>query len=108
MSDRRASFTVGVTYDTPVELLEAIPGWISELVEAQPNTRLDRSHLANYGDYSIDFETVFYMEVPEYPAYMDAQQAIKIGLHRRFDAEGVEFAYPTQVVYTIAADQDST
>ena len=95
---------MGVTYDTKLHHLEAIPGWIRELVEAQPDTRFDRSHLTNYGDYSIDFGTVFYMTVPEYATYMDAQQAIKIGLHRRFEEEGVEFAYPTQVVYTIPTD----
>lgn len=101
MSDRRASFNVGVTYDTPRHLLEQIPSWIQELVEAQDHTRFDRSHLFDYGDYSINFETVFYLEVPEYVTYMDVQQAIKLGLHERFEQHGVEFAYPTQVVFTI-------
>ncbi len=104
MSDRRASFKVEVTYDTPLHHLEAIPGWIQELVEGQPDTRFDRSHLTDYGAYSIVFETVFYMTVPDYATYMDVQQAIKLGLHRRFNAERVEFAYPTQVVYTVQAE----
>ncbi|MCG8467942.1 MAG: mechanosensitive ion channel family protein [Gemmatimonadetes bacterium] len=107
MSDRRASFTVGVTYDTPREQLAAIPDWIRELVEAQEHTRFDRSHLTGYGAYSIDFETVFYMTVPEYATYMEEQQAIKLGLHERFEREGVEFAYPTQVVYTVPAAKET-
>jgi len=32
------------------------------------------------------------------------QQAIKLGLHERFEQHGVEFAYPTQVVFTIPGD----
>ena len=30
---------------------------------------------------------------------MDTQQAINLGLFRRFAEEGIEFAYPTQVLY---------
>lgn len=102
MSDRRANFTIGVTYDTPPEKLAALPGWIREIVERQPETRFDRSHLTRFGASSIDFETVFYMTVPEYAAYMDTQQTINLDLLERLSSEGVEFAYPTQVVYTAA------
>jgi len=104
MADRRASFRVGVTYETPLALLAEIPSWIEALVDAQEHTRFDRSHLTDYGAYSIDFETVFHMTVPDYATYMKEQQAIKLGLHERFEREGVEFAYPTQVVYTIPSE----
>jgi small-conductance mechanosensitive channel len=30
---------------------------------------------------------------------MDIQQRINLDLHRRFEEEGIEFAYPTQVVH---------
>ncbi len=100
MADRRASFTVGVTYETPRALLTQIPSWIETLVKAQEHTRFDRSHLVEFGPYSIDFETVFHMTVPDHATYMNAQEAVKLGLHERFEQEGVEFAYPTQVVYS--------
>lgn len=100
MGDRRAVFTIGVTYDTGREALARIPDMIREAVEGQEHTRLDRSHLTEFGDYAILFETVYYVTVPDYNVYRDIHQAINLEIHRRFEGEGIEFAYPTQVVYT--------
>jgi small-conductance mechanosensitive channel len=99
MQERRIVFTVGVTYQTPAEKLEAIPGMIRETVEAQERTRFDRSHFQAYGDFALVFETVYFMTVPDYAAYMDTQQAINLALYRKFATEGIEFAYPTQTIF---------
>ena len=103
MGDRRADLTIGVTYDTSRHTLEQIPGWIEAIVDAQEDTRHDRTHLAAFGAYSIDFETVYYLTVPEYARFMDVKQAINLAIHEKFEAEGVDFAFPTQVVYTVPA-----
>jgi small-conductance mechanosensitive channel len=39
------------------------------------------------------------METPDYDEYMDKQQAINLGLFKRFEQEGIEFAYPTQTLF---------
>lgn len=98
MTERRALFTVGVTYQTPAAKLEAIPGMIREIIEAQPQTRFDRSHFMAYGDFALLFETAYFVTVPDYTVYMDVQQAVNLALFRRFEAEGIAFAYPTQTV----------
>jgi small-conductance mechanosensitive channel len=99
MQERRAVFTLGVTYDTPAEKLEAIPGMVREVVEKQEQTRFDRCHFNNFGDFSLEIETVFYMTVPDYDVFMDVQQAINLELYRRFAQEGIEFAFPTQTLH---------
>lgn len=99
MRERRALFSIGVTYDTGQEKLRRIPGLIREAVEAQPDTRFDRAHFKGFGDSSLDFETVYYMLVPDYNAYMDRQQAINLRLYERFEEEGIEFAFPTRTLY---------
>jgi len=103
MAERRALFQIGVTYDTPEEKLRKIPGMIREAIEARDNTRFDRAHFKTYGPSSLDFETVYYVLVPEYNAYMDVQQEINFEILRRFTAEGIEFAYPTQTLYLARA-----
>jgi small-conductance mechanosensitive channel len=45
------------------------------------------------------FETVYYIQVPDYNTYMDIQQTVNLYLHERFDTEGIEFAYPTQTLF---------
>ena len=104
MEERRALFTLGVTYDTGYERLRQIPGMIREAVESEENTRFDRAHFKEYGGSALVFETVYYMLVPDYNAYMDTQQAINLEIYRRFEAEGIEFAFPTRTVHMHTAE----
>jgi small-conductance mechanosensitive channel len=99
MFQRRILFEIGVTYQTPADKLETIGGMIREVIEAQADTRFDRSHFKSYGDFSLNFETVYYMLKPDYTLYMDTQERINLGLLRRFEKEGIEFAYPTQTLF---------
>lgn len=105
MGDRRALFTLGVTYDTPRDKLAAIPDMLREVVDAHEPVRFDRSHLTRFGDYAIEFETVYHVTQPDYATYMNLQQAINLEIHRRFEETGIEFAYPTQLVYTAPAPE---
>jgi len=98
MQERRVVFSLGVTYDTPPEKLEAIPDMIRQIVEEQDQARFDRSHFKAFGDFALTIETVYFMTVPDYSIYMDVQQAINLKLMRAFATEGIEFAYPTQTL----------
>lgn len=98
MQERRILFTIGVTYDTPSEKLESIPIIIKEIIDKLEKTRFDRAHFKVFGDFSLNFEIVYYMLVPTYIDYVDAQQAINLELYRRFEKEEIEFAYPTQTI----------
>ena len=99
MEERRVLFQVGVVYGTPSEKLRQLPDVFRQAVESQTNSRFDRSHFRSFGDSALVFETVYYMQVPDYSAYMDTQQAINLELYSRLEAMGVEFAYPTQTLH---------
>jgi small-conductance mechanosensitive channel len=96
MNERRVVFGTSITYETPVELIERVPELIRGIVEAQADTRFDRSHFAKHGAASLDFETVYFVLSADFNKYMDIQQAINLRLHREFATLGIEFAYPTQ------------
>jgi small-conductance mechanosensitive channel len=100
MSERRALLTIGVVYQTPENKLSQIPQIVKEIVAAQPLTRFDRAHFKSFGDFSLNFEAVYFVQSAEYAVFMDTQQAINLALFRRFAGEGIEFAYPTQMIYT--------
>ena len=88
-----------MVYGTAADKLARIPQIIRDAVESLDNTRFDRSHFKAFGASSLNYETVYYMTVPDYNAYMDTQQAINLDLYRRFEDEGLEFAYPTQTLF---------
>jgi small-conductance mechanosensitive channel len=99
MAERRVLFTIGVVYQTPGDKLVAIPGLVKEIIDSQPKARFERAHFKQFGGSSLDFEIVYWVTDQDYNLYMDIQQAINLGLFRRFQAEGIEFAYPTQTVF---------
>lgn len=99
MAERRVLFKLGVVYGTPKEKLEQIPRIVREAIEMQDKTRFDRSHFFEYGDFSLDFESVYYVIGRDYNLYMDIQQAINLHIYDRFRAEGIEFAFPTRTVF---------
>ena len=72
---------------------------VSEIIEKQENARLDRVHFKEYGDSSLNFEVVYFVAKPDFNLYMDVQEAINLEIFRRFQEEGIEFAYPTQTLY---------
>jgi len=99
MFERRVVFAFGVTYQTPPDVLEGIPETVQQIVEGQSDLRFDRCHFKSFGDFSIDFETVYYVLVADYNVYMDRQEAINLGIMRAFEEQSIEFAYPTQTLY---------
>ena len=99
LEKRRAIFTIGVVYGTPLEKLKAIPKIIKDIVEKEKLTTPDRVHFATYGDFSLNFEIVFFVESSEYNQYMDILQEINYQIYEAFEKQGIEFAYPTQTIH---------
>jgi len=99
MERRRVLFRLGVTYQTPYEMLKEIPGIIREIIEGIEDTVFDRAHFSSYGDFSLVFEVVYYVMGNDYNKYMDIQQEINLGIHEEFEKREIEFAYPTQTVF---------
>lgn len=96
MDERRISFDLRVVYETPIEKLEAIPGWIRESIAGMENVRFDRSHVASFDEFGPRIETVYYVLSPDYNRYMDIQQRINLTIARRFAESAIQFAYPTR------------
>ena len=101
---RRVVMVFGLIYQTPADLLARIPEELKAIVEAQPFATFDRTHAFQFGASSIDFELVFYVDAADYAVFMGTRQQVMLGMLRRFQELGVEFAYPTQTTFTAAPD----
>jgi len=107
MYERRVVFSIGVTYQTPRVLLEKIPGMIESAIRQHEKARFDRSHFKEYGDFSINFETVYYVLGADFALHMDIQQAVNLAIHAAFESNGIEFAYPTQTLFIERGEEPS-
>jgi small-conductance mechanosensitive channel len=99
MQKRRILFSFGVTYQTTIENLRLIPEIIKGIIINQEDTEFDRAHFQKFGDFSLDFQIVYYILTSDYNRYMDIQQSINLSICEEFAKRGIEFAYPTQTVY---------
>ena len=99
MTRRRATFNLGVTYETRLELLREIPVIITNIFREFDGVALDRVHFASFGDFSLVYEIVYFVKSGNFNKYMDFQQAINFRIAEEFLKIGVEFAYPTQTLH---------
>lgn len=100
MQERRISTQFGILYETTQEQVKAVPGIVTRIFETIDDARLDRVHFTSFGDSALIFEVVYYVNSPDYTVYLDVQQAFNFDLMERFAELGIEFAYPTQTIYT--------
>ncbi len=108
MERRRVVFQLGVTYQTTLEQIKVIPGLVRGIIESQEDITFDRGHFAKYGDFSLNFEFVYYVLSPDYNKYMDTQQAINLAVYEQFEQRGIEFAYPTQTLFMSMMNANGT
>jgi len=99
MLRRRVVFKIGVVYQTKLEHLKEIPQMIKGIIESVNDTAFDRSHFQAYGDFSLDFETVYYVVGNDYNKYMDIHQKVNLKIFEEFSKREIEFAYPTQTLF---------
>jgi small-conductance mechanosensitive channel len=101
LKKRRIAFDVKVTYDTSPEKLKKIPSIIANILKEVKLADLDRVHLRELDDFSLDFEVVYYITTGDYDKYMDIQQLINYGILEEFKKEKIELAYPTQKIFYV-------
>ena len=78
--------------------MKKIPSIIESIVKDTNNASFDRCHFTNFGDFSLNFELVYYIPNNDYLAAMEVQQTINIRIIEEFKSQNIEFAFPTQTL----------
>ncbi len=108
METRRIAFKIGVVYQTPLEKVKKIPVLIHEIFKTVQGAKLDRAHFESFGDFSLNYEIVYFVHSADYNVYMDKQQEINFAIKETFEREQIEFAYPTQTLFMPRAAGETT
>ena len=99
----RLAFTIGVTYETPPDSLARVPQIMREIVEGEGG-KVARSSFETFGASSLDFVLQFDIPGDDWATAHPMRDRIMVSLIRRFAAEGIGIAYPTQTTYTAGPD----
>jgi len=95
---RRVVFNLSLVYTSTTDQLRKIPSILREIISSQRETTFDRAHLVSFGNYSINFEVVYYIDSADFALYMDTHHAVCLSIFDTFEKEKIEFALPTQTV----------
>ncbi len=96
---RRSNFTIGLVYDTSTAKLEEALSIVRETLEKHPSTGQYRAYFNRFGDYSLNILVQYWCNVMDYEIYLRSLEEINMEIKRRFEANGIEFAFPTQTLY---------
>ena len=101
MKKRRIVFMVQVSCNTPIEKLKKIPEIIAEIIKKLKRTQLGTVHFKQFGDFSFDFDVVYYVRTGDYNEYLDIQQRMNFEILEEFEKEKIEMPYPTQKIFYV-------
>lgn len=98
---RRITATLGVTYDTPPEKLEAFLEGIKNIIKANPHTRKDYFHVvfSGYGDSALEIMLYFFFKVPDWSTELVQRQNVYLEILRLAAGLEIDFAFPTQSLH---------
>jgi small-conductance mechanosensitive channel len=98
LKKRRIIFRLNVDAGTSLEKLKRIPSIVSDIIRSVESAEFDRIHFTKFGEFSLEFEIVYYMKTPDYVKYMDTQQTINFAIIEVFEKEGIKMPFPTQTI----------
>ncbi len=102
-SSIRRNLDVTVTYDTSPEKMNRAVAILKEMCEArkehfapEPNPRV---HFTDFNADSLGIRVTYWFAPPEWEPHLEFDHDFNMELLERFNAEGIEFAFPTQTLY---------
>jgi MscS family membrane protein len=106
---RRQRFTVGVTYDTPRDRLEAFIDGIRAVILEHPLADKDTIQISFFSlaDSSLDILLIFHLLVTTQATELTARHEILMGIVALAERMGVAFAFPTRTVVIEGAKADA-
>ena len=90
---------IGVTYDTPAEKVQRAMVILDEILKPHPKTADLIISFNKFESSSLNIQVVHWWNSTDFKAYLLEFQLLNLEIKRRFDAEGINFAFPTQTVY---------
>jgi MscS family membrane protein len=95
----RQLITVSLTYDTTAEQMQQAVALLREIFTKHPLTHDAWVYWKDYAAHSLDIFVVYWCKSTNYREFLQALEEINLEIKKRFDAAGLEFAFPTQTIY---------
>jgi MscS family membrane protein len=95
----RTEMNIGITYDTPPAKVDLALAIIKDVLGRHPMTKDFIISFNKFADSSLNILVLHWWNSKDFRAYITGFQDINLALKKRFDEEGINFAFPSQTLY---------
>jgi len=101
MPQRRVDQTLGLSYDTTPDQMEAILADFRKILNDEPGVQTGSStvNFASYGESTLDVQIVYFAADPDWGKHMALRERINLAFMRAVAARNVSLAFPTHTVH---------
>ncbi len=100
----RRTSNITVTYDSGHTKAKKAVEIIKEVLADVPQLNTDperppRVYFSDFNDWSLNIYMSYWVKPPDYWLYHQVSEQVNFEIMKRFEAEQIEFAFPTQTLY---------
>jgi MscS family membrane protein len=100
----RRTSNITITYDSGHTKAKKAVETIKEILADVPEVNTDpdrppRVYFNEFNDCSLNIYMSYWVKPPDYWIYQEVNERVNLEMMKRFEAEGIEFAFPTQTLY---------
>jgi len=101
MPQRRVDQTIGLTYNTTAEQMEAALGDIRRILQDEPGVHQEfvTVNFAEYNASSLDIQITYFTADPDFKKHLYVRERINLKIMRAVAERGLSFAFPTQTLH---------
>lgn len=109
---RRPNFksvmSIGLVYSTPPEKMTRAGEILHEILDRNPMFDLDklppRIYFTDMKDWSLNITVIVWFQTTDYFTFLAEKEKVNVEILKRFNDEGLEFAFPSNTTY-VAGDR---
>jgi MscS family membrane protein len=101
----KTEMVLGLTYDTTADQMRKALAVLNEIYRGHPMTHDVSIAFTQFADSSLNIQVTHWWKNTDYNAYLMGIQEINLTIKQRFDAEHLNFAFPSRTLY-VKQDSD--
>ena len=100
----RRTSNITITYDSGPKktqrAVEIIKEVLAGVLEVNPDPdKLPRVYFSDFNDWALNIYVSYWVKPPDYWLYQQVNERVNLEIMKRFEAEQIEFAFPSQTLY---------
>jgi len=99
----RHDVNIGVVYGTSPEKMKQAVSIVKDILSSRGNVYHPnyppRVYFDKYNDYSLNIRVIYWYKTNDYWKYLEFAEGVNFEILKKFNENGIQFAFPTQTIY---------